>query len=76
MLGLPHQHVRFEHFHRLIHLPINALRQLVRLVFDFDVRQDGKPQKITNFSYVNTEAPRQQTKSSENIVPAPPVKTI
>ncbi|MFN0278844.1 MAG: VWA domain-containing protein [Pyrinomonadaceae bacterium] len=38
---------------------------------DFEVRQDGKPQAITNFSYVNTEKPRSQTKESQNIVQTP-----
>ena len=48
---------------------------------DFEILQDGKPQKITNFSYVNTEAPPNQTTASEtkktdkNQISAPPART-
>lgn len=31
---------------------------------DFEIFQDGKPQKITNFSYVNTEAPNQSSRQT------------
>ena len=41
---------------------------------DFEVLQDGKPQKISNFSYVNTEARQAATQviSKDKNVPAPP----
>jgi VWFA-related protein len=46
---------------------------------DFQVFEDGKPQKITNFSYVATETPAMATpattpatKSDRNAPPAPP----
>ncbi|HYP51326.1 MAG TPA: VWA domain-containing protein [Pyrinomonadaceae bacterium] len=46
---------------------------------DFELLQDGKPQKITNFSYVNTAAPNQPTVASsgrdnKNAVQTPPVR--
>lgn len=47
---------------------------------DFEISQDGKPQKITNFSYVNTEAPPNQTivteakKADKNQIAAPPAR--
>ena len=41
---------------------------------DFEVLEDGKPQKITNLSYVNTEARQAATQviSKDKNVPAPP----
>lgn len=48
---------------------------------DFEILQDGKPQKITNFFYVNTEGtPNQQTvvsetkKTGKNQIAAPPMR--
>lgn len=43
---------------------------------DFEVLQDGKPQKVTNFSYVNTEARQSATQiiSTDKNAPAPPGK--
>lgn len=46
---------------------------------DFEIRQDGVPQKITNFSYVNTESPDQSSpvtvvKNGKNVVLPPPVR--
>src|ERR1043166_2734353 len=41
---------------------------------DFQVLQDGKPKKITNFSYVDTE-PNQQTADPKGSTSAVPVKT-
>ena len=47
---------------------------------DFEVFEDGKPQKITNFSYVATETPATAaatttpaTKPDKNAPPAPPI---
>ena len=34
---------------------------------DFEILQDGKPQKITNLSYVNTEVPKTQIKSGASV---------
>lgn len=43
---------------------------------DFEVLQDGKPQTITNFSYVNMERPvRPAVKTPNKNVPIPPVRT-
>ena len=46
---------------------------------DFELLQDGKPQKITSFSYVNTAAPNQPTiassgRDNKNAVQPPPVR--
>ncbi|HEX8638387.1 MAG TPA: VWA domain-containing protein, partial [Pyrinomonadaceae bacterium] len=43
---------------------------------DFELLQDGKPQKISNFSYVNSASPNQPTnsKSGKNSIPSPPVR--
>lgn len=46
---------------------------------DFEILQDGKPQKITNFSYVNTETPAQSStrtvvKNGKNVFLPPPVR--
>lgn len=48
-------------------------------IADFEILQDGKPQKITNFSYVNTESPAQSspltiTKNGKNVALPPPVR--
>jgi VWFA-related protein len=48
-------------------------------VGDFEILQDGKPQEITNFSYVNTETPAQSSrkiviKNGKNVVLPPPVR--
>lgn len=48
-------------------------------VADFEILQDGKPQEITNFSYVNTETPAQSSlktvvRSGKNVVLPPPVR--
>ncbi|MBA3633589.1 MAG: VWA domain-containing protein [Acidobacteria bacterium] len=45
-------------------------------IADFEVLQDGKPQKITNFSYINTESPAQSSpvttiKNGKNVVLPP-----
>jgi VWFA-related protein len=48
---------------------------------DFEVLEDGKPQKITNFSYINTETPASANlastaptpKPDKNAPPAPPM---
>jgi len=42
-------------------------------IADFEITQDGKPQKITSFSYVNTESPAQSSpvttvKNGKNVV--------
>ena len=47
---------------------------------DFEILQDGKPQKITNFSYVDTETPtnlpKSETRKSEkNTILPPPART-
>ncbi len=47
-------------------------------ISDFELLQDGKPQKITNFSYINTEAPAQSSpaatdKNGKSVV-LPPVR--
>jgi VWFA-related protein len=43
---------------------------------DFEVLQDGKPQTITNFSYVNVERlTRPAVKPQNKDVPVPPVRT-
>src|SRR5580700_4026083 len=43
---------------------------------DFQILQDGKPQKITNFSYINVKspdtAPAPVTASAKKGAPAPP----
>lgn len=46
---------------------------------DFEILQDGKPQKITNFSYIDTEpsaesAPAATVKNGKNTVLQPPVR--
>jgi VWFA-related protein len=46
---------------------------------DFQILEDGKPQKITNFSYITTETPTQTPatpapKPDKNAPPAPPRK--
>ena len=46
---------------------------------DFEILQDGKPQKITNFSYINTESPAQSSpvttvKNGKNVVLPPPAR--
>ncbi|MCY7376866.1 MAG: VWA domain-containing protein [Pyrinomonadaceae bacterium] len=48
-------------------------------VEDFEILQDGKPQSITNFSYVNTESPAQSSpvtivKNGKNVILPPPVR--
>ena len=48
-------------------------------IADFEILQDGKPQEITNFSYVNTETPAQSSsktvvKNGKNVVLPPPSK--
>lgn len=48
-------------------------------ISDFEILQDGKPQEITNFSYVNTETPAQSSpkivvKNGKNIILPPPVR--
>ncbi len=48
-------------------------------IADFEILQDGKPQEITNFSYVNTETPAQSSaktvvKNGKNVILPPPVK--
>ncbi|MGI8642192.1 MAG: VWA domain-containing protein [Pyrinomonadaceae bacterium] len=48
-------------------------------IADFEILQDGKPQKITNFSYINTESPAQSSpvttiKNGKNVVLPPPVR--
>src|SRR5215213_6990637 len=57
-------------------------RQVTNLTAeDFEVLQDGKPQKITNFTYVNSDASTVQTnaanssknKSDKKSLPAPPI---
>jgi VWFA-related protein len=48
---------------------------------DFEVWQDGKPQKITNFTYINSDQPAMQTavtnsskiKSEKKPLPVPPI---
>ena len=46
-------------------------------IADFEILQDGKPQKITNFSYINTESPAPSSpvmtiKNGKNVIlPAP-----
>lgn len=46
---------------------------------DFEILQDGKPQTITNFSYVNTESPAESSpvttvKNGKNVVLPPPAR--
>lgn len=53
--------------------------QVTNLTADeFEIWQDGKPQKITNLSYINTEAGGKTTvaaaQSDKKSLPAPPVK--
>jgi len=48
-------------------------------IADFEIFQDGKPQKITNFSYINTESPAQSLpvttiKNGKNVVLPPPAR--
>ncbi len=48
-------------------------------IADFEITQDGKPQKITNFSYINTESPARSSpvttiKNGKNVVLPPPVR--
>ncbi len=48
-------------------------------VADFEILQDGKPQEITNFSYINTETPAQSSpksivKNGKNVILSPPVR--
>lgn len=48
-------------------------------IADFEITQDGKPQKITNFSYINTESPAQFSptatiKNGKNVVLPPPAR--
>lgn len=48
-------------------------------IADFEILQDGKPQEITNFSYINTETPAQSSpktviKNGKSIVLPPPVR--
>jgi VWFA-related protein len=49
-------------------------------VADFEVLQEGKPQEITNFSYINTESPIQSSpktviKNGKNVILPPPVRS-
>lgn len=49
-------------------------------VADFEILQDGVPQKITDFSYVNTESPAQTSRSNvvkngKNVIMPPPVRS-
>ena len=43
---------------------------------DFELLQDGKPQKISNFSYINSASPNQtaSSKTGKNSNPAPPIR--
>jgi len=46
---------------------------------DFELSQDGKPQKITSFSYINTAtstqtAPIAATRNTNNVIVSPPVR--
>ena len=55
----------------------NQVRDLS--INDFEILQDGKPQKITNFSYINTESPAQSSpvttvKNGKNVVLPPPAR--
>jgi len=48
-------------------------------IADFEILQDGKPQEITNFSYINTETPAQSSpktivKNGKNVILPPPVR--
>lgn len=48
-------------------------------VADFEILQDGKPQEITNFSYINTEtpalsSPKTVVKNGKNTILPPPVR--
>jgi len=48
-------------------------------IADFEILQDGKPQKITNFSYINTESPAQSSpvttiKNGKNVILPPPAR--
>lgn len=48
-------------------------------IADFEILQDGKPQAITNFSYINTETPTQSSpkiiiKNGKNVVLPPPTR--
>ncbi len=48
-------------------------------IADFEILQDGKPQKITNFSYINTESPARSSppatvKNGKNVVLPPPAR--
>jgi VWFA-related protein len=49
-------------------------------ISDFEILQDGKPQKITNFSYINTESPAQTSpattvKNGKNVALPQPART-
>ena len=53
----------------------NQIKDLT--IDDFEILQDGKPQKITNFSYINTETPTQSpaktvVKNGKNVILSPP----
>ena len=55
----------------------NQIRDLN--ISDFEVLQDGKPQTITNFSYINTESraqssPQATVKNGKNVVLPPPAR--
>jgi len=55
----------------------NQVRDLS--IADFEILQDGEPQKITNFSYINTESPAQSSpvttvKNGKNVVLPPPAR--
>lgn len=55
----------------------NQIKDLT--VSDFEILQDGKPQTITNFSYVNTESPTKSSpvttiKNGKTVVLPPPVR--
>lgn len=43
---------------------------------DFELLQDGKPRKISSFSYVNTAAPNQKpkTQTGKTSIPSPPIR--
>ncbi len=48
-------------------------------IADFEILQDGKPQEITNFSYINTETPAQSSpktivKNGKNVILPPPAR--
>ena len=55
----------------------NQIKDLT--IDDFEIIQDGKPQRITNFSYINTEVPAQSSlvtivKNGKNVILPPPVR--